>query len=122
MGMRWLALWLVFALFARKADAVRAPVCKTARATTIVPLSDKAVAIAVAHKQACAVLDTGRVTCWGNNNDQQLHLDARAPEVTPQDVGLEQVVDRVCRRSGFGARTIHWGSLRAVLSAGKPVV
>jgi len=38
------------------------------------------------------------------------------------DHRLEQVVDRVCRRSRFGARTIHWGSLRPVLSAEKRLI
>jgi hypothetical protein len=37
------------------------------------------------------------------------------------DHRLEQVVDRVCRRR-FGARIIHWGSLRPVLSAEKRLV
>lgn len=88
--------------------------CPPAPAPEFVPLPDKAVAIAARQAHACAVLETGRVWCWGNNDFEQAGSTHRATQMAPQDIGLDHVVEvslgysSGCARHADGTTTC-WG-------------
>jgi alpha-tubulin suppressor-like RCC1 family protein len=55
-----------------------------------VPLGGRAVQITAGYKHTCALLDTGKIRCWGNNEHGQLgygHTRTIGDDETPASVG-----------------------------------
>jgi alpha-tubulin suppressor-like RCC1 family protein len=96
------------------APQATAVACKPPIPPALVPLPSKAIAIAAQQAYACALLDTQRVWCWGNNEYEQAGLTARASATPPHDLGLEHVVEislgysAGCARHANGTTTC-WG-------------
>jgi cysteine-rich repeat protein len=86
------------------------------------PLAEPATAISAGHAHTCAVLDSGRVTCWGANPDGRLGLghintigdNEDIDAIVPLDFGdaIESVTagsDSTCAHSFVGA-AYCWGN------------
>ena len=58
----------------------------------LIPLSVKAMSVALGGSHSCALLSNGRVMCWGRNNYGQLGDESVDDRTTPVEVsGLTKV-------------------------------
>ena len=72
-------------------------------ADVLLPPSTNAVAIAVGSAHACAILDTGEVSCWGSNNSGQ----TRNNNTPINDFGPPAIVAEISNATHISAGDFH---------------
>ncbi|ACY15475.1 RCC1 domain-containing protein [Haliangium ochraceum] len=91
---------------------------ETPAASADVALGGRAVQISAGDDHACALLDTGKLRCWGGNRDGQLgygHTRDIGDDETPAsagDVPLDEAVAQVVAGSAYTCALLESGRVR----------
>ena len=76
-------------------------------------LESGVIAISAGGAHACALLETGKVRCWGNNHGGQLGDGTNTDRLTPVDVvGLEDVVKSISAGAGYTCALMESGGIK----------
>jgi alpha-tubulin suppressor-like RCC1 family protein len=80
--------------------------CRAQSAPQVVPLGGKAIGLSVERAQACAVLESGRLVCWGHDEFDQLGIAPDRPVARPptENPRLTDVVEVALTRMAGCAR------------------